>query len=378
MEMLVKTYLDTLISLDKAAINAIVKDCKAVFNCRSLKSSTDDYSEGCTYFIKASESSRCSLEHIALSIFQHHTSGMADIDASNSGAEWWTQVIDSRDDIGFHWDRDYGVEEETGQHIYPDFGTVTYLSDNGGPTVVMNKIGGDDDTHDITGDIDEFIASKPMFGKHLLFGGNLLHAAPSSLIEDEDEEDDGESDDDESGSEDDPNCVFRVTLLVNVWVNHVPIQSIRFPDAQIGELSTNLLSKPVNGCLKFTKAQSEPQTTIKLDAVNCSRTMLWKFSNSDVKYIVSCPLPEASSVAASFDKHHLIAYKYSTEDVQVNITVDESEDSDDEEGDGSEGEEGAETSEDDNDDDDNDDNGSSGSSSDESMPESPAKKSRRL
>ena len=100
--MLVNTFLDTLSSIDKTTIDKIVVDCKAVFNCRSLKSSSDDYSEGCTYFIKADEVSRCSLEHIALSIFKHHTKDIPNIDMSKSGAEWWTQVIDSRDDIGFH------------------------------------------------------------------------------------------------------------------------------------------------------------------------------------------------------------------------------------------------------------------------------------
>ena len=58
-----------------------------------------------------------------------------------SGAEWWTQVIDTDDDIGFHWDRDYGEEEKHGKHIYPAFGTVTYLSSLGGPTVVLDMEG---------------------------------------------------------------------------------------------------------------------------------------------------------------------------------------------------------------------------------------------
>eukprot|EP01035_Chromulina_nebulosa_P018091 gene18091-23740_t len=52
-------------------------------------------------------------------------------------AEWWTQVIDSNDDIGFHWDKDYGIEESTSFNLFPHLGTVTYLSDYGGPTVVL-------------------------------------------------------------------------------------------------------------------------------------------------------------------------------------------------------------------------------------------------
>jgi len=53
---------------------------------------------------------RCGLESLALSIFREHAKG-AKFDPSRSGAEWWTQAIDVRDDIGVHFDRDYGMEE---------------------------------------------------------------------------------------------------------------------------------------------------------------------------------------------------------------------------------------------------------------------------
>ena len=234
---------------------------------------------------------------------------------------------------------------------------------------MMNKTGGPDNTFDITGDIGEFVASKPLFGKHLLFGGDLLHAAPSSLIQDEEEEDEDESEDSDSDDSDDDEGLLRVTLLVNVWVNHIPIQSIQFPESQISELSTGLLALPSSDVLQFKQNQSQPQCTINLDAVNCSRTMLWKFSNSDIKYSVSCPLPEASTVAANFENFHLIAFKYTTDDVKVNISVDDSEDSEeDDSGDDDENEDGTSQSE-------SSDSGSDAES--ESMDDLPAKKSRR-
>ena len=84
-------------------------------------------------------------------------------------------MIDSRDDIGFHWDRDYGVEEELKQHIYPDLGTVTYLSVEGGPTVIIDQIGSEDYADDFLGDLSPrdrsktYVLSKPRVLKHVRF-----------------------------------------------------------------------------------------------------------------------------------------------------------------------------------------------------------------
>ena len=78
--------------------------CLEVFNCRNTVSS-DSYSAGATFFIRASEEPRCFLEKLALDIFSLHTKDVcvSSFDAANSGAEWWTQVINPDDEIGFHW-----------------------------------------------------------------------------------------------------------------------------------------------------------------------------------------------------------------------------------------------------------------------------------
>lgn len=97
-----------------AHLDSLLHDCKVAFDSKHLANSNENYSLGSTYFIKANEKPRCSLERIALDIFSFHTKDISQYDVKQSGAEWWTQVIDSRDDIGFHWDRDYDLEEEEG------------------------------------------------------------------------------------------------------------------------------------------------------------------------------------------------------------------------------------------------------------------------
>lgn len=102
--------------IDTDCSNLFIKDCKKAFTCRSLSKKGDkQYSSGSTFFIRANSEPRCLLESIALSIFKYHTGdnssntqGVPEFDPSISGAEWWTQVIDHRDEIGMHWDRDYG------------------------------------------------------------------------------------------------------------------------------------------------------------------------------------------------------------------------------------------------------------------------------
>lgn len=86
------------ISIDSS--DSLISDCKIIFNCREVDD--DNYSEGQTYFIKADTKPRCDIERCALSVFKYHTRN-ASYDAAISGAEFWTQVIDYRDDIGWQF-----------------------------------------------------------------------------------------------------------------------------------------------------------------------------------------------------------------------------------------------------------------------------------
>jgi hypothetical protein len=117
------------------------------------------------------------------------------------------------------------------------------------------------------------VVSRPLIGKHIKFDGRLLHAAPSDLLEevdddDEDpetnEEDEEDSDDDKSSvvsgeidsdssvqeekvedngsdsgeSDDDVDAPKRVTFLVNIWINHIPMQSKAFPVSRLKNMKS--------------------------------------------------------------------------------------------------------------------------------------------
>ena len=82
--------------------------------------------------------------------------------------------MNSDSDIGFHWDKDYAFEDTTGINLYPHFGTVTYLTDCGGPTLVMKLAGKKGSVDDHSGSISDVVVSHPAPKKHMKFDGKLV------------------------------------------------------------------------------------------------------------------------------------------------------------------------------------------------------------
>ena len=96
-----RTYPDFL-ALDNELLALLLQDAKVAMTARQAGDGTSGLSEGQTFFVSANEEPRCGLEAMARAIFDFHTAGLEGFDPSSSGAEWWTQYVDDRDDIGFH------------------------------------------------------------------------------------------------------------------------------------------------------------------------------------------------------------------------------------------------------------------------------------
>lgn len=200
--------------------------CKAARSVRDVHSESE-YSEGQTFWIGANDTPRCSLERLAQDVFRLHTGveGCA-FDAERSGAEWWCLAMDAESSqVAWHWDKDYSLEQ-SGINISPHLATVTYLSDVGAPTVMIDKTCSTDYSADISGDAHTAFLSRPAFGKHIVFDGRFLHAAPGELSLWAD------SSDHLSQSQRSPSAgegasaagtaaqpAQRVSFLVNIWLN---------------------------------------------------------------------------------------------------------------------------------------------------------------
>ena len=122
---------------DKNFYPSMFGDCKGAFTAREMEDD-DDYGSGDTFFL-SSVLEPSETRTINKDIFEYHTKDVS-YDTEISG-EWWTLVVDSSDGgVGFHWDKDYGMEEH-GVSIFPHIATVTYIShvEIAAPTIVLEK-----------------------------------------------------------------------------------------------------------------------------------------------------------------------------------------------------------------------------------------------
>ncbi|EQC34426.1 hypothetical protein SDRG_08196 [Saprolegnia diclina VS20] len=309
-EMKFKCFQDLLGDLAPADHDRLLDDCKTCFTCREVEDG-ENYSLGSTFFVRANDTPTCGMEALALKIFALHTDGLS-FDPANSGAEWWTQHIDHRDNIGFHWDRDYGMEEDNEEHVHPLVGTVTYLCVNAGPTVILDKRGTFAYGTSIEGPLTKCIVSRPVAGKHITFDGELLHGAPSSLAF-------PEVDEDVEG--------LRVTFLVNIWVDHVPIQSERM-DATVAA-GLKLTSAAVAPLALRTKNTEQALLQI-YGATEPTKFHRWGINSGEEDYIIQVTLPTTLRGAAAGSSVDCLLLKDSC---IVEGELSESEDDDEEEDD---------------------------------------------
>ena len=155
---------------------------------------------------------RSAIEAAISLLFQNtFPNGVDKIPGGFAGGEWWVQRVRANEhteksSLGFHFDKDEGVASERGYMKMPVFSTVTYLTDDGAPTMVVNQTtnrGGNANFPDHPTQVNLIF---PKRGRHLVFRGNLAHGVPGQLA---------------------PltkgGAAFRLTLLVNWW-NRKPIE----------------------------------------------------------------------------------------------------------------------------------------------------------
>jgi len=241
---------------------------------------------------------------------------------------------------------------------------VTYLSDKGAPTVVMDKVGTENSLEEFVGTTNKLIVSKPAVGNHIRFLGDLLHAAPGDLLFEEEDGDDEDDDEDEENSEApdlktllEKRMSKRITFLVNIWVDHIPSQAKKCPKNVIAKLQTPLLEKEQ---ISFTKPyeavssasssssssnvkknkkeakKNEKQTegnenVFPLKADDLETLVPLKFNNNDTNYDVSLPCLSIARLKELLAQHRNLVVLQYPEEMQINIEYgpDDSESEDD-------------------------------------------------
>jgi hypothetical protein len=249
--------MENAISFDSSLLPTLLEDCETVFTARD-KPDGAAYSAGQTYFLPANMAPRCALEALAQSIFFKHTEHLEEgsYNPEQSGANWWTLVLDVDDDckdngddaadapgddeVGLHFDADYELEEQTTNLLlHPRVATVTYLSNYGAPTLILDqKSPPMDDVKKETLEkgIQRGWLSHPRLGKHTSFDGRLLHGAPGLYFPSQKYKE--EEADEVPVSKRAKIEKKRYTLLVNVWLNHWVMDAGLLDDEVCAKLKT--------------------------------------------------------------------------------------------------------------------------------------------
>ncbi len=160
-----KSYL---MNLPEDVLNTLVKDAKLLKAGKVSASYKDD--KGTTWWQPKKEPRRYSLEQMIEVIGRlDFPDGMPkDI----VGAEYWVQIRRGDDDGGFHYDKDESAASNKQRMIFPSMSTITYLTDGGAPTVILNQTTNQFGNDEVPAVPSEGYLSFPMAGKHLHFNGH--------------------------------------------------------------------------------------------------------------------------------------------------------------------------------------------------------------
>jgi hypothetical protein len=324
--------------------DALIADCETVFTARARENDTN-YSAGTTYFLPCQMKPRCDLESLVLSIFNKHTAVLdpTTFKPQQSGAEWWTLVLDddqneaetrsknvssdnhdneSDDDeegneVGWHFDADYGLEAQAPNLLlHPRLATVTYLTDYGAPTVVLNvksPAPSDTDKKSLEQSVDRVWLSSPKIGKHMAFDGRLLHGAPATFFPPSHAAAAPPVEPHPKRIKLDSASLSRkrVTLLVNIWLNHCPLDAEPLEDDIVEQLQSNRQSNVEQVQAAATApCFSWNDSTFDLDKAPAYRTLSLEVCSANPAgedEVVLCGRIVTVTYGAAMEKFHLAA-----------------------------------------------------------------------
>jgi hypothetical protein len=140
-----------------------------------------EISDGGTHWYSLDAPARLLFEQVI-----QHLRGFVPLGHEFIGAEWWFRATTTDTGFPFHFDRDEGIRSSI---VSPDLASILYLSNAGGPTVIL------DATPARRSAPNAGIAVYPRPGRFGMFPGTLLHGVLPGR----------------------PGPWPRVTMLVNWW-----------------------------------------------------------------------------------------------------------------------------------------------------------------
>ena len=126
--------------------------------------------------------------------------------------------------------------ESNNRNLCPRIATVTYLGDQGAPTIVLDCRCPSSPEESARSRIQQAWVSHPSRGKQISFDGRLLHGSPGQLarrLEGQPKHQGGKA------------SWQRITFLVNCWLDHRPETAQPLPDASAATMAPALRQSPL-------------------------------------------------------------------------------------------------------------------------------------
>ena len=167
------------------------------------------------------------------------------------------------------------MQTDQGVLLHPMVATVTYLAAPAAaaPTVVLERPSPLLAGESATGSIPCAAVCWPAVGRHLCFDGKLLHGALPDLTLPHSQ----------------GGAVKRITLLVNVWLNHTPWGAEKLPR----KLSKKLSAVGNGARMGFERAEAVSPLALEVRAADATdvRSNGWVFNEQGRKLRLTLPWP---------------------------------------------------------------------------------------
>ncbi len=141
------------------------------------------------------------------------------------GGKYWVQYRPSNEDVSFHYDKDEGLASDHMIMRFPQFATVTYLSNAGAPTIIFNQTVTQNGNVEVPQTPTNTFIVYPKKNKHMINRGDLNHGALQKLSANPLKEDE-----------------IRITFVVS-WETKKPLEPNchYLTDDEINEFTSKLL-----------------------------------------------------------------------------------------------------------------------------------------
>jgi hypothetical protein len=127
-------------ALPTELLSRVTDDLERVNNWQILQHSTLLHGKLRTFWHPILSTPRTNIEQAIHHLWQYAYVSLSENDRRRvTGAEWWFQTRNGSEGIGFHYDKDEGTASLHGIMRFPMRGTITYLTDYGAPTVILNQ-----------------------------------------------------------------------------------------------------------------------------------------------------------------------------------------------------------------------------------------------